>query len=215
MWPVARLRLSPEQRSAQLLDLGERLFASTPYDEVHIEKVAELAGVSRGLLYHYFPGKKAFFAALVRRHSEKLLAETEPDPSLPPYEQLAHGVEVYLDHVARNPLGTRAMMRALASADEQMTRLTASTEHAQATRILAALTPDDGRPPPLLRIAVRNWVVFIRNAAHDWLDEPEVPREAMRDLALSAFVGILRGLPAGSRPAGLEELLASVEAYAD
>ncbi|MDP9820355.1 TetR/AcrR family transcriptional regulator [Nocardioides massiliensis] len=211
---MARLRLSPEQRSAQLLDLGERLFATIPYDEVHIEKVAELAGVSRGLLYHYFPGKRAFFAALVRRHSEKLVAETAPDPSLPPYEQLARGVEVYLDHVARNPLGTRAMMRALASADAEMTRLTASTEHLQATRILAALTPDDGEPPALLRIAVRNWVVFIRNAAHDWLDEPDVPRDELRDLALSAFVGILRGLPVASRPAGLDDLLASVEAYA-
>jgi len=208
---VARQRLSPEQRSAQLLDLGEQLFATTPYDEVHIEKVAELAGVSRGLLYHYFPGKRAFFAALVRRHVEKLVRETEPDPSLPPYEQLAHGIEVFLDHVARHPLGTRAMQRALASADEEMTALIAWSEGTQGDRILRALSPEGAAPPPLLRIAVRNWILFMRHTGHDWLDEPAVTRDEVRDLALGAFVGVLRGLPESARPPGLDDLLASVE----
>ena len=74
---MTRRRLSPEERRTQLLDLGDELFASAPYDEVHIEKVAEQAGVSRGLLYHYFPTKRSFFAALVRRGTERMAADTE------------------------------------------------------------------------------------------------------------------------------------------
>ncbi|MDP3969344.1 MAG: TetR/AcrR family transcriptional regulator [Nocardioides sp.] len=213
MWTVSRTRLSPEQRSAQLLDLGEQLFATTPYDDVHIEKVAEMAGVSRGLMYHYFPGKRAFFAALVRRHVEALARATEPDPGLPPYEQLAHGVEVFLDHVRRHPLGTKTMQRALASADAEMTEVIAWSERLQGDRILDALA--GGTPPPLLRIAVRNWIVFLRNTAHDWIDEPAVSREEVRDLALSAFVGILEGLPEGARPAGLATLLDGIDRSAD
>jgi AcrR family transcriptional regulator len=53
----SRRRLDPEQRRAQLLDIGARLFAERAYEDVWIEEVAELAGVSRGLMYHYFPTK--------------------------------------------------------------------------------------------------------------------------------------------------------------
>lgn len=205
---MSRTRLSPEQRSAQLLDLGEQLFATTPYDEVHIEKVAEMAGVSRGLMYHYFPGKRAFFAALVRRHVEALARATEPAPDLPPHEQLSRGVEVFLDHVRSHPLGAKAMQRALASADAEMTEVIAWSERLQGDRILDALA--DGPAHPLLRIAVRNWIVFLRHVAHDWTDEPAVSRDEVRDLVLSAFIGILQGLPGDARPAGLEALLAGV-----
>ena len=79
---MTRRRLSPEDRRAQLLALGAELFASLPYDEVHIEAVAEQAGVSRGLLYHYFPTKRAFFAALVREGAARMAADTEPDIGL-------------------------------------------------------------------------------------------------------------------------------------
>ncbi|MGW2857715.1 helix-turn-helix domain-containing protein, partial [Streptomyces sp. NPDC001215] len=62
-----RRRLSTGERREQLLAVGARLFSENPYDEVWIEQVAEIAGVSRGLLYHYFPTKRDFFAAVVER----------------------------------------------------------------------------------------------------------------------------------------------------
>ncbi|MGZ8718810.1 MAG: helix-turn-helix domain-containing protein, partial [Aeromicrobium sp.] len=63
---ATRTRLSREDRSDQLLDLGAELFATRSYEDVHIEEISELAEVSRGLLYHYYPTKRAFFAALLR-----------------------------------------------------------------------------------------------------------------------------------------------------
>jgi AcrR family transcriptional regulator len=62
-----RRRLSTGERREQLLSVGARLFSESPYDDVWIEQVAEIAGVSRGLLYHYFPTKRDFFAAVVER----------------------------------------------------------------------------------------------------------------------------------------------------
>jgi AcrR family transcriptional regulator len=47
-----RTRLSTERRREQLLAIGAGLFAKRPYDEVWIDEVAEIAQVSRGLLYH-------------------------------------------------------------------------------------------------------------------------------------------------------------------
>src|SRR5712671_4505308 len=98
---MARTRLAPELRREQLLDLGAELFAAEPYERVHIERVAEIAGVSRGLLYHYFPTKGAFFAALVERTVENLRAATAPDLALSPLDQLRHGIDAYLAPLSR------------------------------------------------------------------------------------------------------------------
>ena len=62
----SRRRLSPDDRRNELLALGAEVFGQRPYDEVRIDEIAELPGVSRALMYHYFPDKRAFFAAVVR-----------------------------------------------------------------------------------------------------------------------------------------------------
>ncbi|MDV3206547.1 MAG: TetR family transcriptional regulator [Rhodococcus ruber] len=103
-----RRRLDPEQRRAQLLDIGARLFAERAYDDVWIEEVAELAGVSRGLMYHYFPTKRDFMAAVVQRESDRLLAVTEPDPRLTVAERITAGLDAYLDYVASHRQGVAA-----------------------------------------------------------------------------------------------------------
>lgn len=50
-----RRRLTPEDRRAELLDFGTQLFGERHYDDVRMDEVAEQAGVSRALLYRYFP----------------------------------------------------------------------------------------------------------------------------------------------------------------
>ena len=73
-----RTRLSPEERRSQLLDLGVRLLSSRSLDELSIDLLAEEAGISRGLLYHYFGSKQAFHEAVVRRAADDLVAQTAP-----------------------------------------------------------------------------------------------------------------------------------------
>src|SRR3954466_7955473 len=105
----ARRRLSTEERREQLLSVGARLFSESPYDEVWIEQVAEIAGVSRGLMYHYFPTKRDFFAAIVERESQHLLDVTAPDSTLPIQEQIAAGLDAYFAYVKSHSKGVRAI----------------------------------------------------------------------------------------------------------
>jgi Bacterial regulatory proteins, tetR family len=58
-----RRRLVPDERRNQLLDIGAREFATRAYDEVRMADVASRAGVSRALVYRYFPTKRDLFAA--------------------------------------------------------------------------------------------------------------------------------------------------------
>lgn len=48
-------RLAPEQRRALLLEAAQETFASRGYTQAGLAEVATLAGVSKTLLYHYFP----------------------------------------------------------------------------------------------------------------------------------------------------------------
>jgi len=196
---MPRTRLAPELRRDQLLDLGAELFAEEPYECVHIERVAEMAGVSRGLLYHYFPTKAAFFAALVERSVEHLKAATAPDPALPPLEQLRHGIDAFLSHCRDNSHAARAVHRSAASADPEVIAIIKRDNDIQERRILGAL--EQGRTPhPLVTIAVRSWLLFLRTAWLEWIDRPDVPLDEIREMCVAALVGALDGLPKNARP---------------
>ena len=60
-------RLDPEQRREQILDAANALFAERGYDEVSVEDIASSAGVTRGLVHHYFGGRKEVYIALLER----------------------------------------------------------------------------------------------------------------------------------------------------
>jgi len=53
-----------EATRGQLISIARRLFAERGYEDTSIEAVLREAGVSRGSLYHHFPGKEALFEAV-------------------------------------------------------------------------------------------------------------------------------------------------------
>lgn len=191
-----RRRLSTEERREQLLTVGASLFSESPYDEVWIEQVAEIAGVSRGLLYHYFPTKRDFFAAVVERESERMLRMTAAVPGVPVRDQLAAGLDAYLEYVETHAHGYRAFHRADAAGDQAVRKVYRRALAAQERQILAALGADPEFGPvfeerPDVRLAVRGWLAFITAVCLEWLRGPELSREQMRDLCARALLGVL------------------------
>src|SRR6476619_2872441 len=109
--PTSRVRMSPDTRREQLLELGVRLFASRSLEDLSIETLAEAAGISRGLLYHYFGNKQEFHTAVVQRAADHLFAVTAPDGEGSPLQQLARSLERYVDYVAQNYEGFVSLLR--------------------------------------------------------------------------------------------------------
>ncbi|OUD04118.1 TetR/AcrR family transcriptional regulator [Streptomyces swartbergensis] len=191
-----RRRLSTEERREQLLGVGARLFSESPYDDVWIEQVAEIAGVSRGLLYHYFPTKRDFFAAVVARESERMLRMTAPVPGVPVREQLAGGLDTFLEYVQTHAHGYRAFHRADAAGDQAVRRVYQRALGAQERQILTALAEDpefgpacEGRPE--VRLAVRGWLAFTTAVCLEWLRGTELSRDQVRELCARALLGVL------------------------
>lgn len=191
-----RRRLSTEERREQLLAVGARLFSESPYDEVWIEQVAEIAGVSRGLLYHYFPTKRDFFAAVVERESARMLRMTAAVPGIPVREQLGAGLDTFLEYVEAHAHGYRAFHRADAAGDQAVRKVYQRALATQEKQILAAMAADPEFGPvcarrPDVPLAVRGWLAFTTAVCLERLRGADLSRDQVRDLCTRALLGVI------------------------
>ena len=102
------MRKTPVQARAKatveaVLEAAAQLLLSQGYDRTSTNQIADIAGVSIGSLYEYFPGKEAVFAEIRRRESMKhyALLTAEPHPTTP-QEMLRHLVDTHVEHIRAN-----------------------------------------------------------------------------------------------------------------
>ncbi len=185
-----RTRLDPESRRQHLLAVGAKLFAEHTYDEVWIDEVSRQAGVSRGLLYHYFPGKRAFFAAILHAEGIRLAEATTPNPELPPLERLRSGLDAYLDYVEQHPDGYRAVHRGALSADPQLRAVVQANLERQGQGLLDAISADR-EPTDPQRLAVHGWLAFLVATTLRWLERRTPTRAELRNLCIDTLLAAL------------------------
>jgi AcrR family transcriptional regulator len=181
-------RMDVDERRKQLLDRGAELFTSHPYDDLSMNKIAAEVGISKALLYHYFPSKQAFFEETLSVWAEELRRRTAPDPGLPPIEQLQASLEAFLAMVEENAVAYRNLMDSATGVTE-IRNLVDQVRRQTAQRILDGLYPDE--VPPKARIAVNGWLWFMDGACLNWIEHRDVGREELRDLLLGVLMGSL------------------------
>jgi AcrR family transcriptional regulator len=181
-------RMEVDERRRQLLKVGIELFARQAYDELSMRKIAKAAGISHALLYRYFPSKQSYFRAALEQAAAELGERTAPDPSLPPLEQLAAGLNGFLELVDENALAYRQLLRSLASAPE-VRALIDDVRDSTSARILEGLY--GANPPPKARAAVRGWLWYMDGVLLDWIDHRDLAREEIGDLLLGSLGGAL------------------------
>lgn len=186
MEPTPRRRLSPAQRREQLLDAAVQLAAGRDLSLLSVQDIAAHAGVSEGLLYHYFPTKDALLVAAVQRAADALVAAVDGAAQGPPLASLTAGLAAYLDHVQADPTGWSAVLQARTGA---LAEIGAAVE-AHARRLtLASLGVREASP--LLRAALDGWSALEREACLTWLRHPEIARPAIEDLLIGSFLATL------------------------
>lgn len=198
MTPPAYRRLQAEDRRRQLLEQGAELFAHHSYDELSMRKIASELGISKPLLYHYFPSKREFFQATIAQAAAELQARTEPDPTLPPLDQLRGSLDAFLELIDENELAYRKLMQSLSSVAE-VRELIEEVRAKTAARILEGLYSED--PAPKARAAVHGWLWFMDGACLNWIEHRDLSRAELRDLLLGTLLGALAAadaVPLGS-----------------
>ncbi|MBI5310054.1 MAG: TetR/AcrR family transcriptional regulator [Actinobacteria bacterium] len=205
-----RTRLSPELRREQLVEIGAQLFAERPFSDVWIEQVADAAGVSRGLVYHYFPNKRDFYAAVVRHGAQDTLRITAPDPELPPLQRLRDSLDHFLEYVEQRENVFRAIHRGQHSSDEAVRAAVRESRDEQAERIIAHLGPPVESTPTLM-LALEGWMHFNESVVLDWLETREIGRDVVLDLMTGSLVGILISAMRADGTAELPEMLEELQ----
>jgi AcrR family transcriptional regulator len=185
----AYTRLQVDERRRQLLDLGAALFAAHSYAELSMAQIAREAGISKALLYHYFPSKQDYFVATLEQGAEELARRTAPDPDLPPLEALSGSLDAFLAWIEENETGYRKLMESTAVVPE-VKALVDGIRDATSARILDGLGAGDP-PPPRLRAAARGWLWFMDGAILDWLEHRDLSRTELRDLLLDSLVSLV------------------------
>lgn len=193
-----RTRLSPDQRRAQLIELGMSLLERKSIEDISVEDIAAKAGVSKGLLFHYFGSKLEFQAALVRDAGNQLVAVVEPDLSLAPVEALRTSLDRYIDFVERAPNLYVSMLRGAFSDVPGMADAVEMSRGKIARRILGIMPSLGIEESPLLDFAVRGWIALVEETVIRWLHEQTVTREELLELLTGALPGVVLAPMLGS-----------------
>jgi AcrR family transcriptional regulator len=185
----AYTRLQVDERRRQLLDAGAALFAEHAFEEISMRQIAQAAGVSKPLLYHYFPSKNDLFMAAVSEAASELQHLIEPSGEGTPVEQLTASLDAYLAWIEDNGRTWAKLMQSAAALPEAR-ELVESFRARTMDMVLVELA---GRrnPRPALRTAIKGWLGYMDAAILDWTQTRDLPREQLRELLLAAFVAAL------------------------
>ena len=185
--------MTPEDRRRQLVGIGLRKFVERPVQDLSLDEVAAEAGVSRGLLFHYFPSKTDYHRAVVEAAWRRVGRNVTPDPDAVGSAAVRQVVERFLLQVERRRetyvalvLGQAPITRAAADPDGAGESAVASgvspgfgvdglREQLAALVVAAAKLPDAALP------AAHGWVAYLEDRALQWSALPEAMREAGRE----------------------------------
>lgn len=170
-----RRRMGVEERRQQLIGVALELFSRRSPDEVSIDEIAAAAGISRPLVYHYFPGKLSLYEAALKRAAEDLAGRFDEPQEGPLGARLLRVMRRFFDFVDDHGPGFSALMRGGPAVGSSATNaLVDSVRQIAYDQILSHLRVED--PPARLELVVRSWISLVESTALIWLDGRRIPR---------------------------------------
>jgi AcrR family transcriptional regulator len=195
--PAARgtyRRLGVEERRSQLITAALALFAHRAPEDVSLDDVAEEAGVSRPLVYRYFPGgKQQLYEAALRTAADELEHCFAEPPQGPLTQRLGRALDRYLAFVDEHDTGFSALLQGGSVVEtSRTTAIVDGVRRAAAEHILGHLDVGPDGPGPRLRMTVRVWITSVEATSLIWLDEDKQPPvEELRDWLVDQFAASL------------------------
>ncbi|MGV9880502.1 TetR/AcrR family transcriptional regulator [Streptomyces sp. NPDC003006] len=197
-------------REQQMLDAAVRIFARRGYRAASMDEIAELAGVSKPLVYLYLDSKEELFSACIRREAAALVGAVREGVSAAAGEradrQLRDGLRAFFAHTAERPDGWAVLHRQARAQGEPFAALVAAMREevlAYVTSVIAVAAREAHEDPSLPDREVAGLAQALVGAAEslaDWANANESvsAKEAASTLMNFAWAG-LGGLMEGPR----------------
>ena len=182
-------RLDVDERRAQLLELGTRLFAEHSYEDLSMAQIAREAGISKALLYHYFPSKEDFFRAALGEAAAELAQRTVPDESLPPLDQVRAATRAFVEWIAERGQAYARLLESVGAVPELRDTVRGIRDFTSA-RIVEGLVPEAERTPAK-RAAVRGWLWFMDGVLLDWIERGDRDAAEVADGLVDSLQALL------------------------
>jgi len=186
--PVRR-RLSAEERRRQLVAIGLAKIVEKPIQDLPMDDIAAEAGISRGLLFHYFPTKTDFYLACIAAAGRRMLRTTAPDEDLPGEEQVQQVTRLMIEQIERRRDFYLALVHGHAVADPRASEVMDSVRDGSTDRVVRALDV-----PERQRDVVRAWWAYTEDRALTWSAVPTGERPVQVSALVEECVAALHAL---------------------
>lgn len=188
-------RLSSEERREHLLHVGVELVGRHGTADISIEEIARAAGVSKGLLYHYFPTKTDFFVAVLARSQAEMDETVVRDPELTALEQFDRNLDGFLGFVDAHAEGYLAVVNARGR-EPRVQELVEERRRRRVDELVALAgvlegVPRDAARTPLLVAAIEGWIGFTEGVIVRWLRDRELSKDEVHELLREVFLQVL------------------------
>jgi AcrR family transcriptional regulator len=168
------------------MDVGATVFEEQAYEDVAMEDIARRANASRALMYHYFPTKREFFAAIWKRAHDRLSAEVFTADTMSVRDGVAAALEAHLTfYQAHIPLVIIANRSSIAT-DPALRVPMAEGMLELCDRILDA-SGVIGHARDVASAALTGWIAFIREITVEWLLGKRISRTEVLDVCMGVL----------------------------
>jgi AcrR family transcriptional regulator len=192
-------RLEHDERREQILGTARTLFTQRPYAAVSTMEIADAAGVTRGLLHHYFGTKRSLYLEVVKELVDApvlsvldaLTVGPADGASMPSWQD---SVALWMDVVETNQEAWLAAIGAGETGrDRAMHDILNESRERTASQVITVLGLDEKRTPEV-RAVVRGFGGFAEQITREWLQRGRLTKEQARVLLVGALPGMIERL---------------------
>lgn len=190
--PAERRRLAPDDRRELIVAAAAELYTQRGYDEVSSTELARAAGVSRGLLSHYFPTKRSLYLAALRRFVE-MPEVPVPDVEGGTVEERVRGsVRGWMEQVEHGRAAWLAIAGLAGHPDEDITELMDRAVERTVDQICDVTGLGAERETPAVRAALHGYAGFVVAISRKWLQEEQLDRSQTEDLLTGVLLDLVQ-----------------------
>ena len=183
-------RLPPAERRDQLIDCALAIAARDGYENLAFEAVANRAGVTRNLVYHYFPGgRQQLLEASVHRAGEQLSSGWVTDPNVPLGERLAANLNRMMDHAAEPTDAWQLYRQGRGTVDPALLEIARGYRE----RVIGNIALNQlgtTAAPPLVRIALDGFLAYVETVIESAIEQ-EISREQVLELVSGTLMSAM------------------------